>query len=257
MSEQEDSARGTSATHPFETDPRLHRLLILSDGVFAIALTLLAVQLALPEATKDVRGAALLPALLGAWPKVLGYLTSFTVIAIFWQAHQRLFLQVRRYDGILLWLVFLQLGSIAFIPFPTAVVGEHVGNPVAQEFYYATLLVSGLVWVLLRWYATAGHRLVDRGLSSRDLRGYLRLSLVAPVVLLVVMALIPLGIGRLINPLLLGYLLELVYIALAVAEEWEHRGGRTEALEGARVEGVAAKGRGANEKDASSRHSSE
>ena len=254
---EQDSARGTSVTHPFETDPRLHRLLILSDGVFAIALTLLAVQLALPEATKDVRGAALLPALLGAWPKVLGYLTSFTVIAIFWQAHHRLFLQVRRYDGILMWLVFLQLGCIAFIPFPTAVVGEHVGNPVAQEFYYATLLVSGLVWVLLRWYATAGHRLVDRGLSSRDLRGYLRLSLVAPVVLLVVMALIPLGIGRLINPLLLGYLLELVYIALAVADAWEHRGGRTEALEGARVEGVAAKGRGANEKDASSRHSSE
>ncbi len=253
MSDQR-SARHTTATHPFETDPRLHRLLILADGVFAISLTLLAVQLALPEATKDLRGVALLPALLGSWPKVLGYANSFTIIAIFWQAHHRLFLGVRRFDGVLLWLVFFQLGCIAFVPFPTAVVGEHVGNPVAQEFYYATLLVNGLVWVLLRWYATTSHRLVDRNLSSRTLRRYLRLSLVAPVVSLVVMALIPLGVGRLINPLLLGYLLALFYIALAVADAWEHRRERTEAVEGARVEGAAAKGQRASDKGASSRH---
>src|ERR671933_565854 len=170
-----------------EPDRRLHRLLILSDGVFAIALTLLAVQLALPEEYANVRGDALLPALLASWPKVLAYINSFTIIAILWQAHHRLFLEVRRFDGILPWLVFLQLGCIAFVPFPTAVVGEHVGNPVAQEFYYATLLVNGLVWVLLRWYSTSGHRLVDRNLSSSDLRRYLRLSLAAPVVFLVVM----------------------------------------------------------------------
>jgi uncharacterized membrane protein len=237
---------------PFETDPRLHRLLALADGVFAIALTLLAVQFTLPEVTEDLRGDALLPALLGSWPKVLSYATSFTIIAIFWQAHHRLFLEVRRFDGILLWLVFLQLGCIAFVPFPTAVVGERVTNPVAQEFYYGTLLVNGLVWVLLRWYATAGHRLVGEELSSRDLRPYLRLSLAAPVVFLVVMALIPLGVGRLINPLLLGYLLALCYIALAAADTWEQRRERLEAAEGARGEGAAAKGQRANDEDVKS-----
>ena len=90
---------------------------------------------------------------------MLAYLNSFTVIAIFWQAHHRLFLQVRRFDGVLLWLVFLQLGCIGFAPFPLAV---------AQQFYFGTLLVTGLAWVLLRWYATAGHRLVSPDLSSRD-----------------------------------------------------------------------------------------
>jgi uncharacterized membrane protein len=161
-------------------------------------------------------------------------------------------LQVRRFDGILLWLVFLQLGCIAFIPFPTAVVGEHVTNLVAQEFYYGTLLVNGLVWVLLRWYATAGHRLVGEDLSSRDLRRYLHLSLLAPVIFLVVMALIPLGVGRQINPLLLGYLLALVYIALAVTDTWEQRRERTEAAEGARVEGAAAKEQRASDEDVNS-----
>ena len=252
MSEQDDSARPTTATTPFvETDPRLHRLLVLADGVFAISLTLLlAVQLALPEATKDLRGVALLPALLGSWPKVLGYANSFTIIAIFWQAHHRLFLGVRRFDGVLLWLVFLQLGCIAFVPFPTAVVGEHVGNPVAQEFYYATLLVNGLVWVLLRWYATAGYRLVDRELNSSDLRRYMRLSLAAPVVFLVVMVAIPLGVGRLINPLLLGYLLALGYIALAAADTWEQRRERSEVAEGALPEGTPAKEQRAHDEDA-------
>ena len=252
MSEQ-DSARPTATTPPFETDPRLHRLLILADGVFAISLTLLAVQLALPEATKDLRGVALLPALLGSWPKVLGYANSFTIIAIFWQAHHRLFLGVRRFDGVLLWLVFLQLGCIAFVPFPTAVVGEHVGNPVAQEFYYATLLVNGLVWVLLRWYATAGYRLVDRELNSSDLRRYMRLSLATPVVFLVVMVSIPLGVGRLINPLLLGYLLALGYIALAAADAWEQVRERSERVEGAVPDGTAAKGQRANNDEDSDR----
>jgi uncharacterized membrane protein len=125
----QDSARGTIITSPSGTHPRLDRLLILSDSVYAIALTLLAIELALPESTRDLRGDALLPALLESWPKVLSYASSFTVIAIFWQAHHRLFLEVQRFDGILLWLVFLQLGCIGFIRFPTGVIGEHVGNP--------------------------------------------------------------------------------------------------------------------------------
>jgi uncharacterized membrane protein len=248
----EHDARTTAAAPASERDPRLERLLAVADGVYAIALTLLAVELALPASAADLRGDALLPALLESWPKVLGYANSFTAIAIFWQAHHRLFLQVRRFDGTLLWLVFLQLGCVAFIPFPTAVIGEHVGNPVAQEFYFGTLLVNGLAWVLLRWYATAGHRLVSPDLSSRDLRLYLRLSLAAPVVFLVLMALIVLGAGRLINPLLLGYLLALGYIAFAGANTWEQRREGSEAAEGARSEGAPAKEQRANDEDANS-----
>src|SRR5919199_592382 len=122
----EQNTIGTVNTPFPERDSRLDRLLALADGVFAISLTLLAIELALPEAAADLHGQALLSALLGVWPKLLGYVTSFTMIAVFWQAHHRLFLQVRRFDGVLLWLVFLQLASIAFLPFPTAVVGTPV-----------------------------------------------------------------------------------------------------------------------------------
>ena len=65
----------------------------------------------------------LLESLLESWPKVLAFLTSFTVIANFWVGHNVLFQHVRRLDGGLMWLALLQLLCIAFIPFPTSVIG--------------------------------------------------------------------------------------------------------------------------------------
>jgi uncharacterized membrane protein len=130
-------------------DPRLDRLLALCDGVYAIALTLLAIELVLPEAAADLHGSALLGSLRELWPKVLAFLTSFTVIANFWVRHNALFRHLRRFDGGLMWLALLQLMCVAFIPFPTSVIGTHVGDAVAQQFYFATLLLTGLVMAAL------------------------------------------------------------------------------------------------------------
>ncbi len=66
-----------------ERDPRLDRLFALTDGVYAIALTLLAIELALPEASEHLHGEALLQSILDSWPKVLSFLTSLTLITIF------------------------------------------------------------------------------------------------------------------------------------------------------------------------------
>jgi uncharacterized membrane protein len=232
----EQNTIGTGTTPSPERDSRLDRLLALADGVFAIALTLLAVELTLPEAAADLHGQALLTTLLGVWPKLLSYLTSFTMIAVFWQAHHRLFLQVRRFDGVLLWLVFLQLASIAFLPFPTAVVGAHVGDPVAEEFYFGSLLLISLDWSALRWYASAGYRLVSPELSPHDLRRYLRISLVAPVTFLILMGLIPVGLGELIEPLLRGYLVALFYVVFSIHDWWPSQPTGSEATEKARPE---------------------
>jgi hypothetical protein len=82
-----------------ELDLRLHRLLLFSDGVYAIAVTLLAVELVLPEAAADLHGRDLLDSLLESWPRVLAFLTSFVFIANFWAGHNVLFHRVRRFDG--------------------------------------------------------------------------------------------------------------------------------------------------------------
>jgi len=123
------------------------------------------VDLILPEAAADLHGGALLQSFLENWPRLLAFLTSFTVIANFWVGHLVLFQHVRRFDGGLMWLALLQLLCIAFIPFPTSVIGEHVGDPVAQQFYFGTILVTGLVMVALWRYMNSGRPLVHPDLS--------------------------------------------------------------------------------------------
>ncbi len=139
--------------------------------------------------------------------------------ANFWVGHNMLFYRVRRFDGGLMWLALLQLLCIAFLPFPTSVIGEHVGDVVAQQFYLASLLVTGLVMWALWWYMSSGRRLlVDPDLSPREIRRHHLISSGVPLFTLVLMALVGLGVGRLINPLLLAYLVALGYVVLGVFE---------------------------------------
>jgi uncharacterized membrane protein len=199
-------------------DAALERLLLLVDGVFAIALTLLAVELRLPEAAGHAEGRALLEALLGAWPRVLGFATSFTLLAIYWAVHHRLFQFVRRLDARLLWLSLAQLGCVAFLPFPTAVVGAHPADAVAAGFYFVSVLGTSAAFAALWGYASGGHRLVDPALPPRVVRHYWRLILggvLAPALLL---GLVALGVQRLVSPLLLSYLVVLGYVVLGVLD---------------------------------------
>ena len=204
-----------------ELDMRLHRLLFFSDGVYAIAVTLLAVELILPEATAELHGRELLRSLLESWPRVLAFLTSFLFIANFWVAHNVLFHHVRRFDGGLMWLALLQLLCVAFLPFPTSVVGEHASDPVAQQFYFGSLLVTGLAMWALWWYMSSGHRSVDRDLSARAIRRHHLISSGVPASILLLMGLVALGVGRFVNALLLAYLVAFGYVVLGVLEHRE------------------------------------
>ena len=201
-----------------ELDLRLQRLLFLCDGIYAIAATLLAVELVLPEATADLGGRELLDSLLESWPRALAFITSFLFIANFWVGHNMLLHLVRRFDGGLMWLALGQLSCIAFLPFPTSVIGEHVSDPVAQQFYLGSLLVSGLMMWALWWYMSSGHRLVDPELSPRDIRRTHLISSGVPASTLAMMVLVALGVGRFVNPLVLAYLVAFGYVVLGVVE---------------------------------------
>jgi len=203
-----------------ERDPRLDRLLVLVDGVFAIALTLLTFELRLPESAAHAQGRALLDALLGTWPAVMSFLTSFAFIALFWQANHQIFTRVTGFDGRLLWLVLALLASVAFLPFPTAVIGQHIAEPVAWYFYYLSLLVASLLNASTWWYSVRAGLLAP-GVSPQVVRHYNRLRLGAPLACVAIMLLTLLGVGRLINPVLLGYVAVLAYVVSAVT-------GRTE-----------------------------
>ena len=201
-----------------ELDMRLHRLLFFSDGVYAIAATFLAVELILPETAAELHGRELLRSLLESWPRVLAFLTSFLFIANFWAAPNVLFHHVRRFDGGLMWLALLQLLCVAFLPFPTSVVGEHASDPVAQQFYFGSLLVTGLAMWALWWYMSSGRRLVDPDLSPRAMRRHHLLSAGVPASVVSLMVLVASGAGRFVSPLLLAYLVAFGYVVVGVLE---------------------------------------
>jgi len=127
------------------------RILALSDGVFAIAITLLILEIAVPATTGD---AGLPRALLGLWPRYLAYVLSFVVIARFWVTHHLAFRLIGRYDAALVWLNLLLLMFVVFLPFPTAVLGAHNGSPAAAVLYAAAVVLAGTASAAYWWYAS-------------------------------------------------------------------------------------------------------
>jgi uncharacterized membrane protein len=140
----------------------LDRLLALSDGVFAFAMTLLVVQLAVPQLARGEVG-QLGARLLEEVPSYFSYLISFVVISMYWYSHHRLFRYVRRWDA---WLITLNLGVLLFVavmPFPTAIMGRYGDQTLAVVIYAANLGTTGLFIWLIWWYG------IRRQLFTRSL----------------------------------------------------------------------------------------
>ena len=147
----------------------LERLIFFSDAVFAIAITLLALEIRLPAAEDVLGNAELAQALFDLWPKYLGYAISFLVIGFFWFGHHRKFRLIKRYDGNLLHLNLLFLMVIAFIPFPATVISEY-GNRTATIFYATVMGMAGLLSAAIWMYASYHNRLIDPSLDARQRR---------------------------------------------------------------------------------------
>ncbi len=154
------------------------RILALSDGVFAIALTLLVLEIAGPATTSN---AGLPKALLALWPRYLAYLLSFVVIARFWGTHRLAFRLIARDDAALVWLNLLLLMFVAFLPFPTAVLGQHFGSPAAAVLYAISVALASIASMAYWWYASGRGRLLRPDVLPAQVRAMRARSLSAPV----------------------------------------------------------------------------
>ncbi len=140
------------------------RVLFFTDAVFAIAITLLALEIRLPENGEILGNDALFSSLLQIWPKYLAYIISFLVIGIFWIGHHRKFQYFLRSNNTLIYLNFLLLMVVAFIPFPASVLSQS-GNRTSTIFYASTMTVAGLLSVLIWVYAIKQKDLIDPAAS--------------------------------------------------------------------------------------------
>jgi uncharacterized membrane protein len=148
---------------------RTSRLEAFSDGVFAIAATLLVLELRVPADSPD-----LVRALIDLWPAYAAYLVSFLTIGIIWVNHHTLLEHCRRADRRFLYLNLLLLIAVGIVPFPTALVDRYI---LSEQGATAALVVYGLGAVLIAlafsgvfFYATADHRLLDDAGAARRLR---------------------------------------------------------------------------------------
>lgn len=147
----------------------LERVIFFSDAVFAIAVTLLALDIRLPAGEPLLDETQLLEQLIGLWHAYLGYFISFMVIGIFWMAHHRKFRLVRHYDSRLMMLNLLLLMVVAFLPFPSSLISRYPDR-VTTSFNALTMIVGEMLLLVLWWYASSNHRLTDPRLDPRQRR---------------------------------------------------------------------------------------
>jgi uncharacterized membrane protein len=151
------------------------RLEAFADGVFAIAATLLIlnVDAQVGEGTGEIGNR-----LLAIWPSYIAYAVSFVTIGIIWSNHHTVMAQLGRVDRTFLMQNILLLLCVAFLPFPTRLVAEHLRDrhdlqPAALA-YGATMTVMALCYITLWLYATRGRRLLREDSDPRTVSGITR-----------------------------------------------------------------------------------
>ena len=128
-----------------------------SDGVFAIAITLLVLEIHLPDAAALNNG-QMLEYIAHLWPQLLTYVTSFATIGIIWLNHHNTFVHVERIDHQTLAINLILLLTVCFVPFPTALVAKYGALPASTVLYGSTLTAMGLSYGGLWCYVVLQER---------------------------------------------------------------------------------------------------
>ena len=158
------------------------RIEALTDGVFAIAMTLLVLNFEVPNPLEGKGAFELHHTLRQLWPNFLHYAMSFLLLSIFWIKNHQQYHFIKRSDQKLLWINLTSLLFICMIPFTTSLVSDYGDMPIAAIIFEANLLAAGAVSYLQWWYATKDRHLVDANLDGRVIAIYRSSSLVPPAV---------------------------------------------------------------------------
>ena len=147
--------------HPAFPHLSKHRIEALVDGIFAVAMTLLVIDLRLPDHAHYGSDAELRAALLHLLPNLYSWLVSFMVLALFWVANHRVYSHLHHVDGPLVWYTILVLGGASLLPFASAV-NSQFASPLAQFVYALVMVIMALGSLLVanhiyRHPALCGH----------------------------------------------------------------------------------------------------
>jgi uncharacterized membrane protein len=167
--------------HPEPHSPLgFERIVFFSDAVFAIAITLLVLEIKPPHLERFSESSLRLQ-LLRLLPKFSGFVASFFIIGSMWIEHHRIFRYLRDCDAGLLWRNLIFLLSVAFVPFPTAVFSEYFWSRTAFALYAGTFAAVGLAKLWVWHYSVSRAELLEEGVEEAALRRISRRSLAVPI----------------------------------------------------------------------------
>jgi uncharacterized membrane protein len=179
------------------------RLETCSDGVFAIAITLLVLDIKLPEGSS----AGLSHALMESLPRVAAYVMSFAIIGLYWISHHRSFQLIAKVDGAVFWLNLLLLLLVSFIPFPTALLGRYPNEALPIVIYGLTLISCNAVGLGLMAYLLRRPHLMTQGHARESFRRQFPVRLIVIVNVGYLMAVLLAGVAPLASYVLLTVIL--------------------------------------------------
>ena len=169
----------TEDTTTFSTD----RIKALTDGVIAIVITLLVLELTVPVVSEIPGSEGLWPELRGLWRETLGYAVSFFLVGLLWLYHHNVFRYVRRANGTLLTLNVFFLFAVSITPFSSALVTANPNERLAAIIYGSSVFLAAASNAAMFAYASWRRRLVDPRLQGRFIRRENRSAMVILVVL--------------------------------------------------------------------------
>jgi uncharacterized membrane protein len=145
------------------------RIEALTDGIFAIAMTLMVFDIKLPVRSQTTPW-SLRYELIGLWPRFLAYAISFIMLGVYWVGHHNQYHYIRRTDRAFLWINIFFLMGVSLIPFSTGLLGQYPGERTALVVYGLNLIMVG-GFLYAHWsYATGNRRLVERQIHPEVVR---------------------------------------------------------------------------------------
>jgi uncharacterized membrane protein len=167
-----------------------NRVEAFADGVFAIIVTLLVLEIKVPHIVIHDNAEQLLFALIGILPKFISWLISFFTVCVIWVNHHRLFKRCSGINQGLFWLNALLLLWISFIPFPAAVLGDYHNNQTAIIFYGIVMMLMAMTFSLMRIYILKNPSLLSKEVDLKKFKKATTYSIIFGPVLYLIGALV-------------------------------------------------------------------
>lgn len=188
------------------------RLEALTDGVFAIVMTLLVLELSIPVISGTAVDTTLSQRLLEMWPKYLSYVVSFLVLSLWWLFHHGVFANIKRTDGRLMWLNLFFLMFVSLVPFSSSLVAVYWRETMPALIYGCNMMLCYVLMNAIALYATE-KRLIEKEFDPAFAKGERRAQI--RLFLIIVLAVVISVFSPTISLLMWG-LMSVFYIMVAL-----------------------------------------